>query len=193
MSDARFSHSQYRIDQQFLKLLGGNFRVYDPNNSLVLFSHQKAFKLKEDIRIYADESKTLELVGVFARQVIDFSAAYDVVDLATNVKVGALKRKGWSSIVRDKWIVMDANDVEIGEINEDSMALALLRRLLTNLVPQSYSLTIGGQEYVQYHQRFNPFLKKVDVKFTPAAQQLDRRFGLAIGVLLMAIEGRQSG
>ena len=37
------------------KLLGGSFYVRDAAGTLVAFSEQKAFKLKEDIRVYADD------------------------------------------------------------------------------------------------------------------------------------------
>ena len=55
---------------------------------------QKAFKLKEDIRLYTGEDMQTEVLSIQARQVLDFSAAYDVIDSATRMKVGALKRKG---------------------------------------------------------------------------------------------------
>jgi hypothetical protein len=57
------------------------------------------FRLREDIRVYADEGKQQEVLMIKARQIIDFAAAYDVVDSASGEKVGALRRKGWSSIL----------------------------------------------------------------------------------------------
>lgn len=186
-----FSHNHYLLKRQLFKLLGQNFRVYDPAGTMVLFSHQKAFRLREDIRIYGDEAKTREILTIQARQIIDFSAAYDVVDTSVGEKVGALKRKGWSSIVRDKWIVMDANDREIGTIEEDNMGLALVRRFLTNLIPQNYDLIMQGQKAVDLKQRFNPFVYHMDIDFGAQTPLIDRRLGIASGILLAAVEGRQ--
>ena len=104
----------------------------------------------------------------------------------------AFKRKGWTSIVRDKWIVMDNADREIGLIEEDQMMLALVRRLLTNLVPQNYDLVMNGQKAVDLKQRFNPFVYHMDVDFGTQQPLIDRRMGIAAGVLLAAIEGRQN-
>lgn len=186
-----FDHNHYLLKRQFFKLLGENFRIYDPHGKMVLFSHQKAFKLREDIRVYGDESKSQELLSIKARQIIDWSAAYDVVDATNNEKVGAFKRKGWTSIVRDKWIVMDNADREIGFIEEDQMMLALVRRFLTNLVPQNYDLVMGGQKAVDLKQRFNPFVYHMDVDFGLQQPLIDRRLGIAAGILLAAVEGRQ--
>ena len=96
--------------------LTGKFRFYDPSGNLVMFSEQKMFKLREDIRVYSDESKTQEVLSIKAQQIIDFSAAYDVVDTAYNQKIGTLRRKGWSSMLRDEWQVLDANENQLAAI-----------------------------------------------------------------------------
>src|SRR4026208_503029 len=104
-----FQHPKYLLKRQAIALTG-KFRFYDPNGNLVLFSEQRMFKLREDIRVYSDEYKTQEVLSIKARQIIDFSAAYDVVDTQLNQKVGALRRKGLRSILRDEWEVLDMND-----------------------------------------------------------------------------------
>ena len=62
-------------------------------------------------------------LSIKARNVVDFSASYDVIDSKTGNKLGALRRKGWASILRDSWEVLDADDVVIGKIEEDSMGI----------------------------------------------------------------------
>ncbi len=188
----RFTHPTYVVRRQVFKIFGAAFHIYDPNGELAFYSKQKAFKLREDIRLFTDESMTTEVLTIHARQIVDFSAAYDVIDTASGEKVGALKRKGWSSMLRDQWILMDASDNEIGHIKEDAMALALVRRFLTNLIPQSYNVVAGDRQLATMKQRFNPFIFKLDLDFTADTEGLlDRRLGLAAAVLLGAIEGRQ--
>ena len=188
-----FQHSNYLLYRQVLALTG-KFRVYDPMGNLVMFSEQKMFRLREDIRVYSDESKTQEVLSIKARQIIDFSAAYDVVDTATNQKVGALRRKGWSSIVRDEWDVLNANDQVVGKLFEDSIGLALLRRLLLGtLLPQNYDLTFGETRVADLRQNFNPFRYELNLDFSmDMVRLLDRRIGIAAGILLATIEGKQS-
>lgn len=187
-----FQHPSYLLRRQAIAL-AGKFRFYDPTGKLVMFSEQKMFKLREDIRVYADENKTQEVLSIKARQILDFSAAYDVVDTALNQKVGALRRKGLRSILRDEWEVLDENDSVRGLLFEDSMGLALLRRfLLGNWLPQNYDITFGEARVADLRQNFNPFRYELNLDFSmDPAQQLDRRLGLAAGILLAAVEGRQ--
>jgi uncharacterized protein YxjI len=175
-----------------LKLFGGSFHIYNPQGEVVFFASMKAFKLKEDIRLYSGEDMQQELLVIQARQILDFSAAYDVVDPATHQKVGALRRKGLKSIIRDEWQVLDQNDMQIGLIQEDSTVLALVRRFLTNLVPQSYQVLMNGVVVAHLKQNFNPFVFKLTLDFSADhARALDKRLGIAAGLLLAAIEGRQ--
>lgn len=193
MADHLFTESSYLIRRKVFELFGGSFRIYAPNGELAFFSKMKAFKLREDIRIFSGEDMQEEVLTIKARQIMDFSAAYDVFDPRANEKVGALKRKGWKSMVQDEWILMDAADQEIGLIKEDSLGLALLRRFLTNLVPQKYQGIVGGTLVCTFKQNFNPFVMKITVDFTPdQANLLDRRLGMAAGLLLCAIEGKQN-
>jgi uncharacterized protein YxjI len=188
-----FQFPSYLLKRQALALTG-KFRFYDPMGNLVMFSEQKMFKLREDIRVYADESKTREVLNIKARQIIDFSAAYDVVDAELNQKVGALRRRGLRSILRDEWEVLDSNDNIIGLLFEDSVALALLRRLLLGaLLPQNYDMTMGDTRVADLRQNFNPIRYELNLDFTmdPTAR-LDRRLGIAAGILLAAVEGKQS-
>ena len=188
-----FQHPSYLLKRQAIALTG-RFRFYDPMGNLVMFSEQKMFKLREDIRVYSDENKTQEVLSVKARQIMDFSAAYDVVDTAMNQKVGTLRRKGWSSLLRDEWQVLDANDNQIGVLFEDSMGMALLRRfLLGSWLPQNYDLTLGETRVADLKQNFNLFRYELNLDFSmDPSQRLDRRLGIAAGILLAAVDGKQS-
>jgi hypothetical protein len=151
------------------------------------------FRLKEDIRVYSDESQTQELLYIQARQIIDFGAAYDIYDSLAQEKVGVLRRKGLRSLLRDEWEVLDANDRIIGRLFEDDPTRALLRRfLLGNLLPQNYDLWLGDTRAADLKQRFNLFRYEMDLDFQMDSQRLlDRRLGIAAGVLLAIIEGKQ--
>ena len=188
-----FQHPRYTLHRQVFAL-AGKFRVYDPMNNLVMFSEQKMFRLREDIRVYGDEAKTREVLSIKARQIMDFSAAYDVVDTEMNQKVGALRRKGWRSLLRDEWEVLDENDNVKGLLFEDSMGLAMLRRfLLGSWLPQNYDISFGESRVADLKQNFNLFRYELNLDFSmDTSRMLDRRLGLAAGILLAAVEGKQS-
>lgn len=190
-------HSAFQYDQYLLKrqvlALTGKFRLYNPGGQLLLFSQQKMFRLKEDIRVYSDESESQELLYIKARQVIDFSAAYDVTDVTIKEKIGVLRRKGFQSMIRDEWQILDNEDRQIGSLFEDSVTLAMLRRfLLGSFLPQNYDITINDLRVADLRQRFNLFRYELDLDFTMDTNQLlDRRLGIAAAILLGTIEGRQ--
>ncbi len=187
-----FQHTNYLVRRKIFKLFGAAFHIYDPNGKVAFYSKQKSFKLKEDIRVYTGEDMRTEVLTIITSQIIDFSAAYEVFDPINNIKVGVLKRKGMKSLIKDEWIIMDAENREIGLIQEDSMLLALIRRFLTNLIPQKYHGTVNGKQVCIYKQNFNPFVIKINLNFSMDANGLlDRRLGLAGAILLCAIEGKQ--
>lgn len=187
-----FALDQYVARRKVFTLFTGKFHIYDLSENLIAYVEQKAFKLKEDITVFADEEKQTPLLNIKAQQIIDISAAYAVTEVASGEVVGHLKRKGLKSILRDEWTIADSNGQEIGRIQEDSALLATIRRFLTNLIPQSYNVEIHGQPAGTFKQNFNPFVMKlnVDLRADPG-RQFDRRLALAAVVLLLAIEGRQ--
>jgi hypothetical protein len=188
---AALNQPELLMKRQILKLVGKKFRFF-AGDQAVLFAEQKGFKMKEEIRICLDEQLQKPVIGIFARQIIDFSAKYDVVDLETNQRIGVFERKGWQSIIQDTWIVYDAWEREIGQIKEDHLILALVRRFLSNLVPQNFDLTVGGARTVDLKQTFNPFTYNLKIQFMVPPEQFDRRIGLAGALLLGCIEGRQN-
>jgi len=183
--------NRYLIRRKVLTILGAKFHVYDGHGKLLGFSKQKAFKLKEDIRFYSDETMSEEKLLIQARQIVDFAAAYDVVNSETGEKLGACRRKGWSSMLRDSWEILDVNDNLIAKVQEDSMLMATLRRLLGGWIPQSFHITDNaGVKQADLKVRFNPFIYKMEVDIAPDAT-IHRGLVLATGILLAAIEGRQ--
>ena len=190
--DNAFQYDQYTIKKQVLALTG-ILRIYNTQDQLVLFSQQKMFKLKEDIRVFADETKSRELLNIKARQILDFSAYYDVIDSQYSTPVGGLRRKGLRSLVQDEWEVLDPQGNSLGILKEDSLNRALLRRfLLGRLLPQNYDLLFGADRVGDYKQQFQLFRYILNIDFRmDSGKKLDHRLGLAAGILLAIIEGRQ--
>src|SRR5690606_15130874 len=93
----------YRIRRRFFTMLGARLDVYDSYGNVVMHCHQKAFRLKEDIRLHEGRADGREILHIQARNIIDFGASYDVIDQLSGEWVGTLRRKGWQSMLRDKW------------------------------------------------------------------------------------------
>lgn len=189
----------YTIRKKIFSLLHSNFHVYDEQGTVVLYCRMKAFRLREDIRIYTGEDMAHEVLTIRARQVFDFGATYDVRDPTNDELVGALRRKALKSVLRDEWTILSPQDEEIGFIQEDSMAMALARRILGmtieiigQMLPQTFHGMLHETKVLEFRRHFNPFVLKMDLDFTPdTGGLLDRRMGFAAGLLLSAVEGRQ--
>ena len=188
-----FAHDQYQIRRKLFSVVHTDFFLHAPSGEVVLWGRKKGFKLKEDVRLFEDEGMQREVLSIQARQALDFSGTYDVIDSRQRAKIGALRRKGLRSILRDEWHLLDAEDRQIGIMQEDSQGKALLRRFLTNLVPQSFDVIVGGTPVAEVRQHFNPFRFRLDADFSlDSRRQLDRRLGVAAAVLVSIIEGRQN-
>jgi len=183
--------NQYMIKEKFLKIFGNKFSFKDTENRTHGFCEQKRFRLKEDIRIYSDETKSHEWLKIKQRQVVDAWGGFDIADSQTGEHIGTVRRKFWASIIRTRWYLLDAQGTEIGVLMEDSTAYALARRLLLGiLLPKKFSVMIEGlNEVVTIRQMFNPFLKKTVVNIPPN-HPLDRRFIAGLAIVIAAVDGR---
>lgn len=185
----------YTIRRKVLKIFGAAFHIYDPQGKVVGYCKQKAFKLKEDIRVYTDESCSTELIVIKARSVIDFGAGYDVT-LGDGTTLGSLRRKGMkSTFLKDHWLVFDRAGQQIADLQEQGGFLALARRYVdyvSLLAPQKFTLKrTDGTEIASYRQHFNLFVYRLSISVQRDDPQLDDLVILAAGCLIAAIEGRQ--
>ncbi|HEY6350519.1 MAG TPA: hypothetical protein VI636_14020 [Candidatus Angelobacter sp.] len=191
ISAAIFQQDRFMARQRIFTLTP-QFHFYDLSGNTLAFLRKKVFTWKDEIRIFTDQAQSMELLHIKARKIIDWGTAFDITDSINHQKVGVLKRQGWKSLVRKEWTIMDANDQEIGRIQEDSMFLATVRRYLTNIIPQSYTFAVRGQLVGTARQNWNFFAPKMEVDFSgDPGRMLDRRLVAAAIVLLMAVEGRQ--
>ena len=187
----------YTIRRKVLKIFGAAFHIYDPHGAVVGFCKQKAFKLREDLRIYTDESCSTEFLIIKARSVIDFGTTYDVT-LPDGTAVGSLRRKGLTStVLKDHWLVFDDSGRQVGELAEIGSFLAFLRRFIefvSFLSPQQFALTKSdGSKVANYRTHFNPFIYRLSIAVLKDDPEIDDLVILAAGCLIAAIEGRQEG
>lgn len=102
-----------------LLALASQIYVRDANGNLVGYVKQKLLKLKEDINVFADENQTQLLFNIKADRVIDFSAQYNFTD-ARGAFLGSIKRKGMRSLWRTHYLIFNANNQQVLEINEEN-------------------------------------------------------------------------
>jgi uncharacterized protein YxjI len=111
----------YPLDFKFkITTLSSDFNITDKNGNYVAYVRQKMFKLKEDVVIFNDESRSQELFRIKANQWIDFNASYSMTDLSENKNFGRLARKGMRSLWKSQYDILDENNHAKYQINEDN-------------------------------------------------------------------------
>ncbi|HET6398297.1 MAG TPA: hypothetical protein VFH47_01940 [Candidatus Thermoplasmatota archaeon] len=189
---ARWSLPHYVVRERRLSL-GRQYEVLDPSGALVAYCKQKMFRLREDIRFYTDRTQAVELFRLQATKVLDFNAVLQVIDSATGQVVGGVGRRGWKSMLRDHWRILDRDGRVVGAMLEHGSALSVLRRFIGALaiVPHKYEL-LSGPEGSQrpcgeIQERFQLFGDTYDLRFDPKV--LDGRVAIALAVCADAMEG----
>jgi len=188
---------QYTVRRKIFKIFGSAFHVFDEHNQIIGYCKQKAFKLKEDIRLFTGEDMQEELIVLKARSIIDFGSTYDIT-LPDGSTLGSLRRKGLkSSFVRDEWMMFDDEGTQIAIIREKGAVASILRRiheLFSLIMPQQYEIvrTRDTLTVAELRQHFNPFVFRLGVKIMEEDEHLDDLTLLGTACLIAAIEGRQS-
>ncbi len=99
--------------------LNPQIRVTDSMGRLVLYVKQKAFKLREDVTVFADEAQRVPLLRIKADRIIDISATYTISN-QSGLVVGAVRGHGLRSMWRSSFTILDASGQDIGVIREDN-------------------------------------------------------------------------
>jgi uncharacterized protein YxjI len=174
---------------------------WEPDGQPFAFVHQRRFKFKEDIRFYADDSKTQELMRIKARQRFDPRARYDVT-AADGSKIGEIQKVFGKSLLRSTYQLYDAGGNEVAIAQEKSMAVALIRRVVgfvpyignyADWLPIPYHFEFRrGDEVLGHHMRQMWKIRdvyRISMQGDPG-HTVDRRLILAIAVGMDALQAR---
>lgn len=103
-----------------LVALSPQIRITDAAGQQVAYVHQKVFNIREDIRIYSDESRSLEVFRIHTDKILDFNAKYFFTVSGTGQNLGYVQPAGLRSIWRATYRVF-APDGSISHfIKEDN-------------------------------------------------------------------------
>ena len=109
--------------------LSNDFTATDNSGQTIAYVKQKLFKLKDEITVYRDKQKNDILYKINADQWIDFSAAYRIIR-ADGSQLGKIARKGWASLWKAKYEIIDQRDVLQFHIREENAWVKVLDGML---------------------------------------------------------------
>ena len=126
MKNIFMQNLQYPLFLKFkLTTLASDFTITDSNENSLAYVRQKMFKLKEDVVVFNNESKSQENFRIRANQWIDFNASYAITD-SFGKNLGKIARKGMRSIWKATYNIFDQNDTQKYKVQEENAWVKVL-------------------------------------------------------------------
>ena len=194
---------QYPLSFSFkLLALASQIYVRDAEGNWVCYVKQKLFKLKENVKVFSDDSQSHPLCEISADRVIDWSACYRITDAEGNA-LGAVRRQGMKSIWKASYEITDAEDQPVASVREENGLIKVLDSLFGRLpligmfsgyvFHPSYLVTdANGQPLMRLTKRPALFEGKFELQ---KLQELDSvsELGTIMALLMMALLERRRG
>lgn len=183
---------------QKITMMVNRYHVYVDNDGdpgeLVAFVEQKRMKIKEQVTLYVDESKTAVLGGFKARKALDVSGSYDVSGPNGN-SIGLFSKSFGKSLLRSTWSLEQPEQPSVA-VSERSGGLALFRRAWGIIpwigdwpFPWKYHFDfLRGDSAIGTFQKKTRFRDHYLLRIDDPA--LDRILVIAHGIALDALQSR---
>ncbi|MFY9264080.1 MAG: hypothetical protein WAO61_01440 [Solirubrobacterales bacterium] len=194
-------HDKFVLRQKWALVINRYYFSLDDESPPFCFVEQKRFKFKEDIRFFADETKTVELMRIKARQRFDPRATYDITD-SNGAVIGQIQKQFGKSLLRSSYALFNPASSETVIVRERSLPIALFRRLvgfipyvddISNWLPIPYDfefLRDGGLAGTHRRRRWK-FTDIYDIDLSiDTGRTIDRRVVLAAAVGMDALQAR---
>ena len=198
-----FDYDRYLVDQLF-RPIANLYRVTPlaagetPAGPPIAYIRQKKMKIKEEIRFFADEAETQELLQIKARTWLDTGGSkYDVIDAQAGM-IGLLEHVFGKSLLRSTWRISTPEGEEIAIAQERSPVLAILRRVIDFVpdigglipIPYNFDILVGGQVVGRMDRKFQLRDRYVLDLSGDGEKKLDRRLAIALAIGLDTLQNR---
>ncbi|MDB9791293.1 MAG: hypothetical protein QMC68_00165 [Bacteroidia bacterium] len=194
---------QFPINLKFnISTFRNDFVATDADARTIAYVSQKLFKLKEDITVYTDESKTEINYKIKADRWIDFSAAYSITQ-ADGTELGKVARKGWRSLWKAKYLLIDQQQKEQFTIEEENGWVKVIDGLLCEIplvgifsgyfFNPTYGVTnLNGRKVARLSKQKSFFGRSFEIeKLEDLASDDDER--VILGLMMMVLLERRRG
>ncbi|MFP4608459.1 MAG: hypothetical protein ACLFNY_02635 [Candidatus Aenigmatarchaeota archaeon] len=176
--------NEFVVDQKFFSL-GKKYFIKDETRETVAYCERESL-FKEGLAVYTDESKSEELFSIKQKSLTKFTGLFEVMASDGSV-VGYLRRKGFRSLVRDEWSVLDPEKETIGSARSDYLLKDIARMKYLKKIPYRYELYHGGKKIGVYKQRLTLLRNSYKMQIKEDGG-LDRRLLLSLAICLDAVE-----
>lgn len=185
-----------------ITLVTPKFTVHDSLGRSVAFVKQQAFKLRENIRVFSDESEQELIYKIKADRWLDWNASYAFTDAAGR-ECGRVARRGARSLWKAHYDLIDENGNQDLSIQEDNGWVKVLDGMLGEIPILGF---LTGYFFNPSYNIIRPDGKLVAV-FTKQPELLGRTFTLEqkapfeegeatrilLGIMMMVLLERDRG
>jgi len=185
-ADNSLSDVHYTLTKRRMKLFS-EFTGVDAEGNEILFGKQEPGLGKSVFDVFRHEGDAAPVYRIHRTGLSLSEFRFDLFEVEgdSEKKVGTLARKFLESMLRDHWLILDADGNQIGEILEDSTALAILRRTVLDALTQAFFVTVHGQKIAEYRRKYMKFNQTTDIHILPACDQVyDRKLAVMLGMML---------
>ena len=123
----------YPVELNFKKIaLAQQATLTDAGGNSIAYARQKMFKLKEELEVFEDKTKSKRVCTIKANKVLDFSAAYNFFT-ENEQPFGSIHRKGFYSIWKATYLLNEASGSQYATIKEEKPFAKVVDGLLGGL------------------------------------------------------------
>jgi hypothetical protein len=109
--------------------ISNDFSAKDADGGTICYVRQKMFKFVDEIEVFSDETRSDKRYSIKADKWIDFSTTYSFTD-ANGQMLGCIGRKGWASLWKAHYEILDENRRPDLVLREDSAWVKVMDGLL---------------------------------------------------------------
>jgi hypothetical protein len=183
-----FEHAAYTLVRPLFSLTFQRItRVYAPDGRLAAVVEHPFFALRSELIVYSDEARLVPLFVVRTRRLATIDREHDLLDPG-GARLGCLRTRGFASLLRDQWDILDDRDAIAGEMVEEGPAL--WRRFI-RLIPGQHRIDLGNRTVARVRQEFSLFRRIFHLHILPVEDPIEPRFAIACALVAMLADLRR--
>jgi uncharacterized protein YxjI len=177
------------------KLLSVNpqVKVTDAAGQTVLYVKEKAFSLKININVYADEAQSQPLYHIQADKVIGMNIPFSITT-PDGALVGKVQRPTMTSLWKATYQITEAGGAELGGLHEENPWLKVLDSVLSDvpfitlLINPGYVVDVRGQPALYLKKQPSMLDRTFKLEKRGQVSEADERLLLPAVLLAMMME-----
>jgi hypothetical protein len=123
----------YPLNMSFkLLALNPQVKVTDATGATVLYVKEKAFSLKVDIKVFADEAQQTQLYHIRADKVMGMNIPYSITT-PEGLPVAKVTRPTMASLWKATYNISDNNNTQVAVVHEENPWLKVADSLLSDI------------------------------------------------------------